>query len=482
MSGDLLPRITPRPTTVGLVAGGLGAYWPQFPDLLPQLQSSARRVSQRVQGLGCDVVDAGFISDAEQGARAAEVLRAAGCDLIVGFLTTYMTASMLVPIAQRCGAPVLLINLQPTEKMDHATFGTGEWLAYCGACPLPEMASSFARVGVPFRSVSGYLEDERAWARIGRWISAAGVRGALRAGRHGLMGHLYPGMLDVSTDLTLVSANFGGHVEVLEFDDLRVRAAAVTDGQVDERMDLARTVFELDPSVQEEDFRWAARVSVGLDRLVDDFGLDSLAYYHRGLEGEQHERLGAGMILGASLLTARGVPACGEYELRTSLAMLITDRLGGGGSFTELQALNFADNVVEMGHDGPAHLQISGRRPLLRGLGVYHGKRGWGVSVELDVRPGPVTAFGLAQERDGSFRFITSPGTVVPGSLLQIGNTTSRVDFGCDPGEWTDAWSASGMSHHWALGTGDLSAELRATAELVGAGITEVVPPFTRMI
>jgi L-arabinose isomerase len=482
LSGDLLPRITPRPTTVGLVAGGLGAYWPQFPDLLPQLQSSARRVSQRIQGLGCDVVDAGFISDAEQGARAAETLRAAGCDLIVGFLTTYMTASMLVPIAQRSGAPVLLINLQPTEKMDHATFGTGEWLAYCGACPLPEMASSFARVGVPFRSVSGYLDDERAWARIGRWISAAGVRGALRAGRHGLMGHLYPGMLDVSTDLTLVSANFGGHVEVLEFDDLRVRAAAVTDDQVDERMDLARTVFELDPSVQEEDFRWAARVSVGLDRLVDDFGLDSLAYYHRGLEGEQHERLGAGMILGASLLTARGVPACGEYELRTSLAMLITDRLGGGGSFTELQALNFADNVVEMGHDGPAHLQISGRRPLLRGLGVYHGKRGWGVSVELDVRPGPVTAFGLAQERDGSFRFITSPGTVVPGSLLQIGNTTSRVDFGCDPGEWTDAWSASGMSHHWALGTGDLSAELRATAELVGAEITEVVPPFTRMI
>jgi L-arabinose isomerase len=482
LSGDLLPRITPRPTTVGLVAGGLGAYWPQFPDLLPQLQSSARRVSQRVQGLGCDVVDAGFISDAEQGARAAETLRAAGCDLIVGFLTTYMTASMLVPIAQRSGAPVLLINLQPTEKMDHATFGTGEWLAYCGACPLPEMASSFARVGVPFRSVSGYLDDERAWARIGRWISAAGVRGTLRGGRHGLMGHLYPGMLDVSTDLTLVSANFGGHVEVLEFDDLRVRAAAVTDDQVDERMDLARTVFELDPSVQEEDFRWAARVSVGLDRLVDDFGLDSLAYYHRGLEGEQHERLGAGMILGASLLTARGVPACGEYELRTSLAMLITDRLGGGGSFTELQALNFADNVVEMGHDGPAHLQISGRRPLLRGLGVYHGKRGWGVSVELDVRPGPVTAFGLAQERDGSFRFITSPGTVVPGPLLQIGNTTSRVDFGCDPGEWTDAWSASGMSHHWALGTGDLSAELRATAELVGAGITEVVPPFTRMI
>jgi L-arabinose isomerase len=469
-------RIAPRRATVGLVAGGLGAYWPQFPQLLPQLQASARRVSERMQALDCDVVDVGFISDAEEGARAAERLRAAGCDLIVGFLTTYMTASMVVPIAQRSGAPMLLINLQPTETMNHATFDTGEWLAYCGACPEPEMANAFLRVGVPFRSVSGYLEDERAWTKIARWIKAAGVRGALRTGRHGLMGHLYPGMLDVSTDLTLITANLGGHMEVLEFDDLRVRVDAVADSEIDERMRLAAEVFELDDTVQDADFRWAATVSVGLDRLAEDFGLDSLAYYHRGLNGEQHERLGAGMILGASLLTARGIPACGEYELRTSLAMLIVDRLGGGGSFTELQALNFLDNVVEMGHDGPAHLQISDRRPLLRGLGTYHGKRGWGVSVEFNVKHGPVTAFGIAQQRDGSFRFVTATGTVVPGPLLQIGNTTSRVDFGCDPGDWVDQWSATGISHHWALGVGDLVPELTATADLLGADLVRVAP------
>lgn len=471
-----LERVTGRRTKVGLVAGGLGAYWPQFPDLRPQLQRSAARVGERMQALECDVVDVGFISDAQDGARAAETLRIAGCDLIVGFLTTYMTASMLLPIAQRSGAPVLLINLQPTEAMDHATFDTGQWLAYCGACPLPEMANTFLRSGVEFRSVSGYLEDERAWAKIARWIKAAGVRGALRHGRHGLMGHLYPGMLDVSTDLTLVPVNFGGHMEVLEFDDLRVRVAAVNDAQVAERMDLARATFGIDETVQDEDFAWAAKVSVGLDRLVADFALDSLAYYHRGLEGEQHERLGAGMILGASLLTARGIPSVGEYELRTSLAMLITDRLGGGGSFTELQALNFADGVVEMGHDGPAHLAVSEHRPLLRGLGVYHGKRGWGVSVEFDVQHGPVTTFGIAQQRDGRFTFVAAEGEVVPGPLLQIGNTTSRVDFGCDPGEWTDAWSATGISHHWALGTGHLVPELRATADLLGIELVEVRP------
>src|SRR5882724_6539340 len=462
------PRVRAPRTKVGLVAGGLGAYWPQFPGLLPQLERSAERVSERIRAMDCDLADAGFISDAEDGAKAAELLRTAGCDLIVCFLTTYMTASMLVPVAQRAGAPVLLINLQPTEAMDHDTFDTGQWLAYCGACPLPEMANAFTRCGVPFRSVSGYLDDERAWTKITRWIKAAGVRGALRHGRHGLMGHLYPGMLDVSTDLTLVTANFGGHVEVLEFDDLRVRVDAVTDAQQDERMALAREIFRVDETVREEDFRWAARVSAGLDGLIDEFALDSLAYYHRGLEGEQHERLAAGMILGASLLTARGIPAAGEYELRTSLAMLITDRLGGGGSFTELQALNFRDGVVEMGHDGPAHLAISDRKPVLRGLGTYHGKRGWGVSVEFDVKHGPVTAFGIAQQRDGAFRFVASAGEVVPGPLLRIGNTTSRVRFADDPGEWTDRWSATGISHHWVLGVGDLRPELRATADLLG--------------
>jgi L-arabinose isomerase len=469
-----LQRVAGRRTKVGLVAGGLGAYWPQFPELLPTLQRSAARVSERMKAMDCEVVDVGFISDAQDGARAAEALRVAGCDLIVGFLTTYMTASMLLPVAQRSGAPVLLINLQPTESMDHATFDTGQWLAYCGACPLPEMANTFLRAGIDFRSVSGYVEDERAWAKIGRWIKAAGIRGSLRNGRHGLMGHLYPGMLDVSTDLTLVSTQFGSHVEMLEFDDLRVRVAEVTDAQVTERMELASQVFDIDPSVQQEDFAWGAKVSVGLDRLVEDFELDSIAYYHRGLEGEQHERLGAGMILGASLLTARGIPVVGEYELRTSLAMLIVDRLGGGGSFTEFQALDFTAGVVEMGHDGPAHLAISDRRPLLRGLGIYHGKRGWGVSVEFDVNHGPVTTFGIAQTRSGAFRFVVSKGDVVGGPLLQIGNTTSRVDFGCDPGEWTDAWSATGISHHWALGVGDLRPELRATAELLGLELVEV--------
>lgn len=470
----LLPPKLRRTTRIGLVAGGLGTYWPQFPGLLPQLQESARYVSERFESMDAEVTDVGFISDAQEANVAAERLRLADCDLIVMFLTTYLTSSMVLPIAQRANTPVLIIDLQPTEKMDHASFDTGQWLAYCGQCPVPEVGNVFRRAGIPFRSVSGYLHQDSAWARIEQWINAAHVRAALRHARHGLMGHLYPGMLDVSTDLTLLPTTFGSHVEVLEFDDLRQRVEQVTDAETAARMNLAREIFTLDESVEDDDFAWGAKVSIALDRLIDDFELDSLAYYHRGLDGEQHERLGAGMILGASLLTARGIPVTGEYELRTTVAQLVTSTIGAGGSFTEIQALNFDDNVVEMGHDGPAHLAVSSRDPLLRGLGIYHGKRGYGVSVEFDVQPGPVTLLGLGQDRDGALAFVASQGVVVAGPLLAIGNTTSRVDFGMDPGEWVDAWSATGIGHHWSLSLGHRANDYRAAADLLGIDFRQV--------
>lgn len=471
---DSLPPVVRRRPRVGLVAGGLGTYWPQFPDLLPKLQESTRYVSERFQEFDVEVINAGFVSDAEEGAAAAEKLRQADCDIIVLFLTTYLTASMVLPIAQRAKTPVLVINLQPSEKMDHANFDTGDWLAYAGGCPVPEVGNVFMRAGIPFRSVSGWLRQESAWAKIGQWIQGAHISAALKEARHGLMGHVYPGMLDVSTDMTLLPITFGSHVEVLEFDDLRQRVERVTAHEIKERIELATQIFTIDKSVSASDFEWAARVSVGLDRLVDDFNLDTLAYYHRGLDGELHERLGAGMILGASFLTARGIPATGEYELRTTVAQLATQVAGAAGSFTEIEALNFVDDVVEMGHDGPAHLAVASRSPLLRGLDLYHGKRGSGVSVEVSVKQGPVTLLGLGQDRDGSLSFVASEGLVVPGPVLAIGNTTSRVSFGRDPGEWVDEWSQSGIGHHWTLSMGHQAGTYKAAASLMGIEFRQV--------
>ncbi len=206
---------------IGLVAGGLGAYWPQFPELLPMLRRSTELVSERLKSFDADIVDVGFISDASEAvARSREAARR-GLRSDRDVHDDLHDVEHVVPIGQRAGAPLLLLNLQPTESMDHANFDTGKWLAYCGACPLPEVAKRIERCGIPFRSVSGYLADERAWARN----RALGPRGR-REPRASLGpsrpdGPLYPGMLDVATDITLVPAHLGGHVR-----DPRVRTTS----------------------------------------------------------------------------------------------------------------------------------------------------------------------------------------------------------------------------------------------------------------
>ncbi len=465
-----------RRPRVALMSVGLAAYWPQFPGLREALLGHAARLAAGLRERGAEVLDVGLVSSAPEAARAGEQLRAAAPDLVVVNLATYATSSQVVPALQRAAAPALLVGMQPSASMDHAGVDTGGWLEYCGVCSLPEMAAALTRCGIAVRSVSGHLDHARAWGRIEEWVRAAGVVGAMRGARLGVLGHLYPGMLDISTDFTAVQAQLGGHVEVLEMDDLRVRVDAVSDARAAEVEEIAREVFAIDDGVDADDLHWAARVAAAQQALVDDFQLDALAYYYRGLGEDQYERLAAGMILGSSLLTAAGVPCAGEYDLRTALAMLLLDRLGAGGSFTEFQALDFERGAVEMGHDGPAHLGVSQGRPVLRGLDLYHGKRGWGVSVEFSVRHGPATLLGVTQRRDGALRLVVAEGEVVDGPHMRIGNTTSRLDFGCDPGEFADAWSAAAPSHHWALGLGHQARVLRCVADLAGLELVEVCP------
>ena len=150
------------------------------------------------------------------------------------------------------------------------------------------------------------------------------------------------------------------------------------------------------------------------------------------------------MIVGNSLLTARGVPTAGEADLKTNLAQLILDRLGAGGSYTEYYALDFDEDFVLMGHDGPGHVAIAQEQPTLRALKLYHGKSGAGLSVEFKVRYGPVTIVGCTQTEDGRLKLLAAEGESIPGETFRIGNTNSRLRFGLGPAEFLERWCAAG--------------------------------------
>jgi L-arabinose isomerase len=308
------------------------------------------------------------------------------------------------------------------------------------------------------------------------WLDATNAVRSLRTARIGFLGHTYPGMLDMYSDFTQVHAQTGAHVEVLEIDDLVQRVESADAEAVGRKGQEIRETFDLadagvDPIAAEitpEVFEWSARVAVGLDRLVEDFELDGLTYYYRGAGGNAAERVAAGLIVGNSLLTARGVPASGEGDLKTNVGMLLLDRLGAGGSYTEFYALDFDDEFVLMGHDGPGHLAIAEGRPVARALRLYHGKAGAGLSIEMKVRLGPVTILGVTQTADGRLKLIAAEGESIAGPTFRIGNTNSRIRFPAGPTAFFDTWCAEGPTHHVALGVGHQVERLRKVADLLG--------------
>lgn len=475
------------PARIGVFGIGLAAYWPQFEGLRARLEGYQAEVEERVRGFGGAVVSAGLVDTPERAREAGGALAGACVDLVFCYVGTYATSSQVLPVVQRAKAPVVVLNLQPAAALDYPRTDTREWLANCCACCVPEIACAFARSGIPFRSVTGLLRPadgpagERAWRETGDWVRAASAARSMREARIGFLGHTYPGMLDMYSDLTHPHAQLGAHVEVLEMCDLVRRCEEATPGELDAKRREVMEGFEMaDPSVdpiaapvESADLDWSCRVAAGLERLVDDYALDGLAYYYRGLDN-LYERVSAGMIVGLSLLTGRGVPCSGEGDLKNCLAMFLMDRLGAGGSYTEFYAMDFVEDFLLMGHDGPGHLAISERKPTLRKLKLYHGKAGFGVSPEFAVRTGPVTILGVTQTVEGRLKLLAAEGESLPGPIMNIGNTNSRLRFALGPAEFMDAWCAQGPTHHVALGVGHRAATIRKLADLLGLELAMV--------
>ncbi len=453
---------------VGVFGIGLAAYWPQFDGLKERLEGHQRYVEERL-GEWAEVVSVGLVDTPEAGFAAGQRLAESAVDLLVCFVGTYATSSQVLPVVRPVGVPTLILNLQPVATLDWESVDTGEWLAVCCSCPVPELAGVFQRAGLSFDVVTGSLfDDETAWAEIASWCRAAGAVASLRRARFGVLGHTYPGMLDMSTEPLSVGGQIGAHVEILEIDDLQARVAAATDSDVATTIAKTREFFRFDGAISDQALDLGARVAVGLDRLATDFALDGLAYYYRGAEGSDAERIAANMILGNTLLTARGVPAAGEGDLKTAIAMRLLHRLGAGGSFSEFMAMDFPGEFFLMGHDGPAHPDIGDDKPTLKELAVFHGKAGGGLAVEVRARSGPITIVGLTQTADGRLKLIGAEGESLPGPVLRIGNSCHRLRFALPPAPFMAAWCALGPTHHVALGLGHRLADVARAARLLG--------------
>jgi L-arabinose isomerase len=361
---------------------------------------------------------------------------------------------------------------------------------------VPEVSNAFERAGIKFRFVSGMLgldktpnisltdeitneraEAKRAWNEIEEYVRAASVKHILQNSRFGFLGNYYSGMLDMYSDFTQIQAAVGLHIKILEMCDLDEQMKLVTESEVSKKREEIESMFiisgdsaadSIARKPSEEQLTWSCKVAAAQERLVRKFDLDALTYYYHGAHENKYEKLQSGFIVGHSLLTAKGIPCAGEADIKTNLAMKICDILGRGGSYCEIVVPDYQDGTILLGHDGPFHIRIAEGKPILRGMGLYHGKQGSGVSVEAKVKKGPITTLGITQLANGSLKMIISEAESTDGPIMQIGNTQTPVKFNTDVDSYMEKWFQESPTHHFAMSVGHNASLFKKTADILG--------------
>ena len=468
-------------TKIGLFGIGLDTYWDQFDGLLDRLKGYQKQIAGKIEGFGAEVIDAGLVDSPLKAREAGDYLQKSDVDIVFIYVSTYALSSTVLPVVHRLNCPIIILNIQPVAAIDYENFNklgdtgkmTGEWLAHCQACSVPELANVFNRAGIGYEFVTGYLAEQAVWDDIQGWIEAANVAAAMRNNRLGVLGHYYCGMLDVYTDLTKQAATFGTHIELLEMCEVKKYRDAATDAEVEAKIKEFHSTFEVVDTCEKEEIERAARTSVALDKLVEAHNLGSMAYYYEGESGNDYENIVTSVIAGNTLLTGKNVPVAGECEVKNAQAMKIMDLFGVGGSFSEFYAMDYKDDIVMLGHDGPAHLSIAQGNVQLVPLPVYHGKPGKGLSIQMTVKHGPVTILSVVEGKDEVF-LLVAEGESVPGPVLQIGNTNSRYRFPIGPKAFINEWSKQGPAHHCAIGVGHIADKIEKLGYILGIDVVKI--------
>jgi len=481
-----MERIKPLRARAGLLAIGHHVYWPQFEGLLDEMSRKLDHARKRIEAHGVEVTSFGMLDTAQAAYDAVGKIKAADIDILFVDMVTYGTSSTFGVLCREINVPIVLVAIQPLAAMDYPNGSTYMQLCNDDFCSVPEFTGVAIRFGRrPPAVILGHEEnDPIVAAEIKSWCGIAKVLHSLRKARIGLMGHVLESMLDMHTDPTAITAAFGPHVVLVEPGDMFKYYQAPEPAAVETWKERILEFFDtpdpksdpLTEKLTETDLLTAARAAVALEGLIAEKNLDGLAYYYEGEPESELRTLVTNLIVGNSLLTGAGFPMCGEFDLKTCIAMMIMDRLDIGGSFAEFHPVDFTLDSVLVGHDGPHHINIAARKPVIRSLKKYHGKPGSGAGVEFQIKEGPITMLSIGQKADGKFKFVIAEGESASRPIPPTGNTNTHGVFQPNVRTFLKRWVAEGPTHHFALGIGHHAAELVEIAKILDIDYAVVTP------
>jgi L-arabinose isomerase len=452
---------------IGLLPTGHRLYWDQFPSLKAMGEKMYGKLHRQLQQIG-EVIAPELVDTPDKARAAAQFFQSKPIDILLIFPFGYTTGMCVAPVARVVDVPIRILNAHEDSSYDYQAADTATYLHHEGVCCIPEYAGTLIELGRKFKIRTGHFGDQRFWSEVRADCAGAAAARVFKELNFGVIGKTYDGMTDMPIDEHRLLKTTGRLIDRPEVEEIENAFNRVTPGQTERMFEQLREMYDVDETVTNEHLRISAQLAVAYDEVITQHDISAFGYYWWG-QKDFVTQLRAESALAVSRLTALGRPGVTEGDVKTAMAMKIMDLLGAGGMFTEFFSMDFDENFIMLGHDGPANINVAEGKAKLQHLNVHHGKTGHGLGIDFRIPDGPVTLLNLTQFAAGAtFKLIYTTAEAIPGDILNIGNPNCRIRLSRPIHELMDAWCQQGPSHHIAIGLGDQAQQLEAAAEALG--------------
>ena len=465
---------------VGVFSIALGAYLPQFPQLVPNFEQQYVDFKATLPASG-ERSAGGLVTTKEQAQDAGDKFRAEDVDLVILQMLTYATSYNVLPVVRDLDVPVVVVNVQKKAQPDYANTDIPTWLGDLYACGAPgEVVADLNRAGKRHAVVTGVVEggDPAVAEQLEQWCRAAQVRRRLRRTNIAQIGRPYPGMMDLYIDETNLYNRLGLYTKQFDWEKMWAIADNIDDqAAVDAKAAEILDTFDVEggAKVTDEPIQEMAKYVVAFEQWVKDEEIGLVASHYDGYAKGQAGVLDSMLIPAFSMLIKQGTSCAVEGDMKVAIAMSILKTISGTGQLSEMYSIDFPEDIVIIGHSGSGDADIStAKKPTLKVVPVFHGKTGGGYLTQFYPGHGTITFLGITQDGDGNFKFVVAEGENVNGPIFTFGDTNMRMKFSIGAREFMDRWNETGPTHHMAACLGSQTDTILKVAKILNVPVDVV--------
>ena len=456
---------------VGVFSIALGAYLPQFPQLVPEFEAQYGAFKETLPDT-VELIDGGLVTTKEQAMAAGDKFRAADVDLVLLQMLTYATSYNVLPAIRDLDVPVVVVNLQKKKAPDYERTDIPTWLGELYACGATgEAVADLERAGKRHAVITGVVEggDEAAAAEIADWCRAAQVRRRFRDTNIAQIGRPYPGMMDLYIDETNLYNRMFLYTKQFDWEKMWAIADDITDeAAIRAKAEDILATFDIEGGATVETVWEMAKYVVAFEQWVKDEHLGLIASHYDGFAKGQAGKLDSMLIPAFSMLIKQGTACAVEGDIKVAMAMSILKTIAGTGQLSEMYSIDFNEDICIIGHSGSGDAAISqAKKPTMKIVPVFHGKAGGGYLPQFYPPVGDITYLAITQDKDGNFKFVAAEGVNEEGPIFTFGDTNMRTRFSCGAREFVNRWSEAGPTHHMAAAVGRHIDTIRKVAKIL---------------